>query len=216
MNNIRELKRLSSPAPKPQSLAWGGSTLWMGSRDTKRIYAIDPTSWTVSWETTAPGTPWGMAVVENELRVLCGETSDDNRIIRRCVPGQGFDKEFALPCPDDCGSHLSFDGQKLHLSQWYPKKLLTLGNDGKVERVISVPHGICGQVYVDGCFYLATTDAEESTDYWLTRVDPRPAQMKIEDLVRIPFAARALAFDGKSFWTNHREQNQIVSFARPD
>jgi hypothetical protein len=85
-----------------------------------------------------------------------------------------------------------------------------------VERVISVPHGICGQVYVDGCFYLATTDAEESTDYWLTRVDPRPAQLKIEDLVRIPFAARALAFDGKSFWTNHREQDQIVSFARPD
>jgi hypothetical protein len=188
----------------------------MGSRETKRIYAIDPTSWTVTWETTAPGTPWGMAVVESELRVLCGETSDDNRIIRRCVPGQGFDKEFALPCPDDCGSHLSFDGQKLHLSQWYPKKLLTLGNDGTVERVISVPHGICGQVYVDGCFYLATTDAEESTDYWLTRVDPRPAQLKIEDLVRIPFAARALAFDGKSFWTNHREQNQIVSFARPD
>jgi hypothetical protein len=47
-------------------------------------------------------------------------------------------------------------------------------------------------------------------------VDPRPEQPKIEDLVRIPFAARALAFDGKSFWTNHREQNQIVSFARPD
>jgi hypothetical protein len=196
MNNIRELKRLSSPAPKPQSLAWAGSTLWMGSRETKRIYAIDPTSWTVSWETTAPGTPWGMAVVESELRVLCGETSDDSRIIRRCVPGQGFDK--------------------LHLSQWYPKKLLTLGNDGKGERVINVPHGICGQVYVDGCFYLATTDAEESTDYWLTRVDPRPEQPKIEDLVRIPFAARALAFDGKNFWTNHREQNQIVSFARPD
>ena len=216
MNDIRELQRLSSPAPKPQALAWGGATLWMGSRETKRIYAIDPASWTVGWQTAALGTPWGMAVVGRELRVLCGETSDDNRIIRRCVPGQGFDKEFALPCPDDCGSHLSFDGQKLYLSQWHPQKLLTLGEDGKVERIISVPHGICGQVYVDGCFYLATTDDEESTDYWLTRVDPRPEQPKIEDLVRIPFAARALAFDGKNFWTNHREQNQIVSFARPD
>ena len=38
---------------------------------------------------------------------------------------------------------------------------------------------------------------------------------KIDDLARIPFAARALAFDGTNFWTNHREQNQIVSFARP-
>ena len=216
MNDIRELQRLSSPAPKPQALAWGGATLWMGSRETKRIYAIDPASWTVGWQTAAPGTPWGMAVVGRELRVLCGETSDDNRIIRRCVPGQGFDKEFALPCPDDCGSHLSFDGQKLHLSQWHPQKLLTLGEDGKAERIISVPHGICGQVYVDGCFYLATTDDEESTDYWLTRVDPRMSPPKIDDLVRIPFAARALAFDGKNFWTNHREQNEIVSFARPD
>jgi hypothetical protein len=78
-----------------------------------------------------------------------------------------------------------------------------------------VPHGICGQVFVDGFLYLVTTDAEETTDYWLTRVDLRPATPKIDDLVRIPFAARALAFDGTNFWTNHREQNQIVSFARP-
>jgi len=216
MNDIHELQRLTSPAPKPQSLAWDGTTLWMGSRDTKRIYAIDPATWTVGWQTAAPGTPWGMAVVGRELRVLCGETADDNRIIRRCVPGQGFDGTFGLPCPDDCGSHLSFDGQHLHLSQWHPQKLLTLGADGKVERVITVPHGICGQVYVDGCFYLATTDHEETTDYWLTRVDPRPATPKIDDLVRIPFAARALTFDGRNFWTNHREQDQIVSFARPD
>jgi hypothetical protein len=95
-------------------------------------------------------------------------------------------------------------------------KLLTLGEDGNVERIITVPHGICGQVYVDGCFYLATTDDAKPTDYWLTRVDPRPSQPKIDDLARIPFAARALAFDGTNFWTNHREQNEIVSFARPD
>jgi hypothetical protein len=188
----------------------------MGSRETKRIYAIDPMSWTVNWDTTAPGTPWGMTVMEGELRVLCGETSDDNRIIRRCLPGKGFDNEFALPCPDDCGSHLSFDGRNLYLSQWYPKKLLTLGKDGKVEGTITVLHGICGHTYADGCFYLVTTDNEESADYWLTRVDTRPSQPKIDDLVRIPFAARALAFDGKNFWTNHREQNEIVCFARPD
>jgi len=93
--------------------------------------------------------------------------------------------------------------------------VLALGAGGNVERVISVPHGICGQVIVDGFIFLVTNDVEESTDYWLTRVDPRPATPRIEDLVRIPFAARALAFDGRHFWTNHREQNQIVSFARP-
>jgi hypothetical protein len=54
--------------------------------------------------------------------------------------------------------------------------------------------------------YLATTDEEEKGDYWITRVDPRPATPVITDLARIPFAARALAFDGERFWTNHREQ----------
>lgn len=216
MKDITELQRLDSPAPKPQSLAWDGTTLWMGSRETKRIYGINPETWRVTWETAAPGTPYGLAAVGNELRVICSETAEDHRIIRRCIPGHGFDAKFALPCPDDTGSQLGWDGRRLHVSQWYPKKVLRLGDDGQVERVIQVPHGICGQVIVNGIIYLATTDDEATTDYWLTRVDPRPSEPKIEDLVRIPFAARALAFDGRCFWSNHREQNQIVSFARPD
>jgi hypothetical protein len=215
MNDIKELQRRISPAPKPQSLAWDGATLWMGSRETRRLYGINPATWTIGWETAAPGTPWGMTVVKGELRVICGETADDNRIIRRCLPGHGFDPKFALPCPDDCGSQLGWDGRRLHLSQWHPQKVLRLGADGQVERVIAVPHGICGQVIVDGFIFLVTNDVEESADYWLTRVDPRPAIPRIDDLARIPFAARALAFDGRHFWTNHREQNEIVSFARP-
>ena len=216
MNNIEELQRLASPAPRPQSLAWDGSTLWMGSRETKRIYGINPATWTVIWESAAPGTPWGMTAMENELRVLCGETAEDNRIIRRCIPWRGFDGKFGIPCPDDTGSQLGYDGWRLHVSQWHPRKVLALGAEGQVERVIDVPHGICGQVFVDGFIFLVTNDDEEKGDYWLTRVDPRPARPQIEDLMRIPFAARALAFDGVRFWSNHREQDQIVSFARPN
>lgn len=217
MENVKELKRLASPAPKPQSIAWDGSNFWMGSRETKRIYAIDPAAWTVKWEVAAPGTPWGMTFVEGgELRVVSGETAEDNRIIRRCIPWHGFDPAFGLPCPDDSGAQLGWDGRRLHLSQWYPKKVLVLGAEGQIERVIPVPHGICGQVIVDGLIYLVTTDAEETDNYGLTRVDPRPATARIDDLARIPFAARALAWDGKAFWTNHREADQIVCFARPD
>jgi len=215
MKDIEEIQRLASPAPKPTSLAWDGSILWMGSRQTKRIYGINPATWAVVWETAAPGTPYGIASMEGELRVVCGETAGDNRFIRRCIPMHGFDGKFAIPCPDDTGSQLGYDGRRLHLSQWYPRKVLALGADGQVERVISIPHGICGQVFVGGLLYLATTDEEEKGDYWITRVDPRPAMPVITDLARIPFAARALAFDGERFWTNHREQNQIVSFARP-
>ncbi|HTT57241.1 MAG TPA: hypothetical protein VLW52_05810 [Opitutaceae bacterium] len=215
MKDIKELKRRDSPAPRPQSLAWDGTSLWMGSIETSRLYAITPATWKVSWETECPGKPWGMTVANGELRVICGETADDHRIIRRCLLGHGFDAKFGLPCPDDCGSQLGWDGHRLHLSQWYPKKVLVLGAEGQVERVLALPHGVCGQVIVDGLIYLVTTDAEQSNDYWLTRVDPRPATPKIEDLARIPFQARALAWDGKRFWTNHRERHQIVAFAKP-
>jgi hypothetical protein len=216
MKTIQELHRYASPAPKPQSLAWDGTTLWMGSRQTKRIYVIDPKAWKVGAEYAAPGTPWGMTAVGKELRVLCGETAEDNRIIRRLVPGTGFDATWRLPCPDDTGSQLSYDGQRLHVSQWYPKKVLRVSDDGNVERVIQAPHGICGQVFVGGALFLVTTDAEETTEYWLTRVDLKLAgagEPKCEDVARIPFQARALAWDGTKFWTNHREQNEIVAFA---
>lgn len=226
MKDVQELQRLVSPAPKPQSLAWEGATLWMGSRETKRVYAINPQTWTVGAEWAAPGTPYGMTAVGTELRVLCSEGPEDNRIVRRLVPGAGFDARWQLPCPDDMGSQLSFDGQRLHVSQWYPKKIVRVSDDGKIERVISVPHGICGQVFVEGVLYLLTTDAEETNEYWLTRVELDAvgatgtqdgvggAAVKIEDVARIPFQARALAWDGTKFWTNHREQNQIVAFGR--
>ena len=216
METIKELQRRASPAPMPQSLAWDRNVLWMGSRETRQIYAIDPNSWTVRWQTPAPGTPYGMAAFDGELRVLCGETAEDNRIIRRCIPERGFDASFGVPCPDDTGSQLSYDGRRLHVTQWYAKKLITLSESGDVERTIVLPHEICGQVFADGCFYLVTTDDEDTLDYWLTRVDAKTSTPQIEDLIRIPFAARALAWDGTHFWTNHRERNQIVSFARPD
>ena len=215
MNDIQELLRLASPAPKPQSLAWDGSTLWVGSLQTRRIYAIDPVTWIVGWETISPGVPWGMTAVGNELRVLCSESADSTRTIRRCISKLGFDEKYSIPVPDNTGSQLGYDGQRLHVSQWYPKKVLALGVDGEVESVIKIPHGICGQVYADNCFYLITTDDEETTDYWLTRVNARSAALEIDDLARVPFAARGLAFDGKHFWTNHRDNDEIVSFALP-
>jgi len=42
-----------------------------------------------------------------------------------------------------------------------------------------------------GAIYLVTTDDETTTDYWLTRVDPRKVTLQFDDIARIPFAARA-------------------------
>ncbi|GAC1659592.1 MAG: hypothetical protein NVS9B12_13070 [Vulcanimicrobiaceae bacterium] len=209
MRDVIELSRLPSPAPKPQSLAFDGDRLWMGSIDSQRIYAIDPQSWTVTQEWAAPGKPWGIAAVHDELRVLCGETPEDHRIIRRFVPGRGFEPG-GFGAPEDTGSQLGFDGRHLTVSQWYKKQLLTLKDDGTVFRTLSSPHGICGQVVVAGAFFLLTTDNEESNDYFINKIDP--AKGTTLDVARVPFHGRALAYDGKLFWTNHRENDEIVAF----
>jgi hypothetical protein len=215
MLRIEELLRLPSPAPKPQSLAYDGTSLWMGSLETRHLYAIDPQRWTVREDVAAPGTPYGMTVVGDELRVLCGETDEDHRVIRRFVPGHGFRTKDMIACPDDTGSQLGYDGDFLYVSQWYNQKLVEIDETGKVMRRIDVPHGICGQVIVEGRFYLVTTDDEATDQYWLTCVDARAEPAQSRDLAHIPFAARGLAWDGTRFWTNHRENNEIVAFADP-
>lgn len=209
---IEEIARRPSPAPRPQALAFDGELLWMGSRETSRLYAIDPRSWSVREEAQAPGWPVGMTVVGDELRVVCSETEEDHRIIRRFIPGHGFRKEGAIPCPDDTGSFLSYDGDRLYLSQFYNRKIISLDDAGHAGSAISLPHNICGQVIVEGCFYVLGTDDEETDEYFLTRVDARSGDPKIEDVAHVPFKARALAFDGHRFWTNHREQHEIVAF----
>jgi len=216
MQEIREMLRLPSPAPRPQSLAFDGTSLWMGSLETQRVYALDPQHWTVREEADAPGIPYGMTVVGDELRVLCGETEEDHRVIRRFVPGHGFKSEGAIPAPEDTGSQLAYDGDRLYVSQFYKRLVLSLDERGTVGSVLRVPHDICGVVVVAGRFYLVTTDDEETNEYWLTSIDARGATPEIKDVARIPFPARGLAFDGTNFWTNHRAQDEIVAFARPE
>ncbi|BDE06717.1 hypothetical protein WPS_19930 [Vulcanimicrobium alpinum] len=157
-----------------------------------------------------------MTVVGDELRVLTGDEPDDTRAIRRFIPGHGIKNDGAFAAPEDTGSQLGWDGDVLYVSQWYRKRIVAVDERGAALSAIDVPHGICGQVVVDGRFYLMTTDDEDAGPYWLTRVDARGDTPRCDDLAVVPFPARALAFDGNRFWTNHREADQIVAFARPD
>jgi hypothetical protein len=216
VNDVTELLRLPSPAPKPQSLAFDGTRLWMGSIVTDRLYSIDIASWSARDESTAPGKPWGMVVIGDELRVICGEGADDDRFVWPFIPGHGFRKQGRFAAPEETGSQLGYDGDSLYISQWYNRRIIAVDDAGTPGITIDVPHQICGQVVVDGRFYLVTTEDENEGDYWLTRVDARGTTVRSDDLVRIPFPARALAFDGERFWTNHRAADQIVAFARPD
>jgi hypothetical protein len=108
---IVEKRRLPSPAPTPQALAWDSNKklLLMGSRDLRRIYTIDPATWTVLEEREAPGIPWAAVAINGEVLFTIGEGADDDRYIYRYTTEAGFSKMFA--CPEFTGSYLSFDGE---------------------------------------------------------------------------------------------------------
>jgi outer membrane protein assembly factor BamB len=212
---IDERRRLTSPAITPQALAWHSNTLWMGSRDLRRIYAIDVETWTVVKETDASGIPWAAVATNGTLCFTVGEGAEDDRYLRSYDPASGFGED-RIACPEFTGSYLSFDGDDLYLSQWYKHRILKLDATGNILRVIEVGAEICGHVFVDGLIYVLRGAEKPHEDWQIARLDPREETPDVHDLARVPFACRSLTFDGEHFWSNHRAANEIVSFAQPD
>jgi outer membrane protein assembly factor BamB len=209
---IIERRRFSSPARTPQALAWDGNVLWMGSRDLRRIYAIDPKKGTVVEERDAPGIPWAAVSTNGTLRFTIGEGSDDDRYIRTYDSASGFGED-RIACPEFTGSYLSFDGDHLYLSQWYKHRILKLDANGNILRIIEVGAEICGHAFVDGSIYVLRGREQPNEDWRIARLDPRQDAPEVENIAVVPFACRSLTFDGELFWTNYREKNTIVSFA---
>lgn len=211
MQEITELLRLPSPAPKPQPIAFDGDAIWIGAWGTQRLYAIDPQKWTVREEAPAPGRPFGMTVIGDELRVLLA-IDDDDRYIYRFVPGHGFKTDGRIPCPELTGSHIAYDGDTLFLSQNANKRILAIDATGTVLREIPLTRRPLGMTIVEGCFHLLLGD-EENENLKLTKIDARGENPVTTELAAVPFDARGLAYDGTRFWTNHRDQNEIVAFS---
>ena len=212
---INESRRLTSPAITPQALAWHSNTLWMGSRDLRRIYKIDVETWTLLEETEAPGIPWAAVSTDGIIRFTIGEDPDDDRYLRSYVPASGFNGD-RIACPEFTGSYLSFDDDHLYLSQWYKHRILKLDASGNILRVINVGAEICGHVFVDGLIYVLRGEEMPNEDWRIARFDPHKETPTVEDLARVPFPCRSLTFDGVNFWTNHRAANEIVSFTLPN
>ncbi len=214
---INERQRLAAPAVTPQALAWDGAhrLLWMGSRDLRRLFAIEPRKWSVIEEVDTPGIPWAAVATNGTFRFTIGEGSNDDRYIRYFIPGKGFSESDRITCPDFTGSYLSYDGESLYLSQWYKHRILKLDSAGNVARIIEVGAEICGHVFVDGTIYVLRGREHPKEDWRIARLDPREENPRVNDLATVPFACRSLTFDGESFWTNHRAANQIVSFVLP-
>jgi hypothetical protein len=212
---ITERERRSSPAPAPQALAWHEGKLWMGSRDLRRIYVIDVKTWEVVEEIEAPGIPWAAVSTGKDLWFTIGEDPEDDRYLRRYLPGKGFSETERIACPEFTGSYLSYDGEDLYLSQWYKHRILRLDSSGNILRIIDVGAEVSGHVFVDGLIYVLRGTEQGEGDWRIARLDPREEAPQIEELARVPFQCRSLAFDGESFWTNHREAGRIISFAMP-
>lgn len=213
---IIEKRRLASPATTPQALAWDSwsKRLWMGSRDLRRIYAIDRENGTVLKEQEAPGIPWAAVAFNGELRFTIGEDPDDDRYIYRYTLESGFSKMFA--CPDLTGSYVSFDGKNLYLSQWYKKRVLKFDDKGNVTREIGVGAEICGHAFANGSLYVLRGQELPNEDWRIARVNLRAEVPAVEDIAVVPFACRSLTFDGELFWSNYRAKDKIISFALPN
>lgn len=211
---INEHARFASPAVTPQALAWHSEQLWMGSRDLRRIYAIDVATWSVRKEVEPPGIPWAATSTGNAICFTIGEGADDDRYLRRYVPASGFGAE-RIACPDFTGSYLSYDGSHLYLSQWYKHRILKLDPAGQILRAIDLGAEISGQTFVDDTIYVLRGTEQNGESWRIAQLDPRADKPQIKDLAVVPFACRSLAFDGRSFWTNHRAGNEIISFSLP-
>jgi len=218
LSEIEELFRIPSPAPINQALAVDGTNLWMGSLQTLRIYGIDARQGRVFEENPTPGRPVGACVMGDELRVVSSEDGEaDNRFIRRYVIGHGFKENHRVPCPDDTGSFIAYDGDFLYLSQRYNKRILEIDDKGKMIRIVAtVALEITGMTIFGGCFYLALSGGKDSGVFRITKVDARKPTPEITDLASIPYEARSLAHDGQRFWTNQRWDSQIVAFKIPE
>lgn len=212
IKEIVEIDRLASVSQKPHSVATDGKTVWIGSRETRRIDVMDPSRWLKIGEVDPPGMPWGMTYCAGEIAMTCGEGGDDLRRIRRFTPGSGFLDGY-VDCPDDTGSHLAIYGGRVLLGQWYNKVLLSLDDKGAVLHTYAAPHGIAGLALVDNAAYVLGTDDEDMGEYWITRMNLKDGIAN--DVATVPFHARSLAWDGSRFWTNHREADQTVTFALP-
>jgi hypothetical protein len=212
---IAERERLVSPAATPQALAWQGNDLWFGSRDLRRIYRMDRKAWTVAEELEAPGIPWAAVSTGDAIWFTLGEGDDDDRYLWRYVPGKGFSAKERIACPEFTGSYLSYDGEHLYLSQWYNFRILKLDATGNMVREIPIGAEISGHTFVNGLIYVLSGTEQNGGDWRLARLDPREAAPRLEEVARVPFQCRSLAFDGERLWTNHRDADRIVCFDIP-
>ena len=212
MQTAKELQKHASPGGRPQPVVFHQNRLWVGCWDTERIYAIDTQSWKIVDEVAAPGRPYGIAAIGNDLRVVVAIGKDDDRYLVRFVPGQGFDEASKRPCPDFTGSYLASDGSTLYMTQLGLQRIVVLDDEAAIQREIPLSTRCLGIAFgPGGAFYTIAAD-EEFENLHLATLDVRSEAPQPSPICGLAEDARGLAYDGSTWWTCYREASEIVAF----
>jgi outer membrane protein assembly factor BamB len=211
MQTVKELARFPSPGGRPQPLAFHDGKLWVGCWDTSRIYALDPATGAVVDQVEAPGKPYGLAAYGATLRAVISHGEQDDRYLYTFAPGQGFDMESKIACPDLTGSHLTSDGTDLYLVQMSYRRILLIDATASVRRTVKLPSACAGICATAGTFHAITTEDDFDTLQFAT-LDIASNEARFALVATVPPEARALALDGTAWWTSLREEGHIVSF----
>jgi hypothetical protein len=211
---IIERRRISAPGALPMALGYENGNLWSGSAKDWTIRGLRIADGSILHEAKAPAKPFGGLLVGDMFRIICGD-ADDNRSIRYYRLGAGF-SSATIRCPNNSGNFLAHDGTTLYVSQRFDRLFVQVDYKGNAVQQTPMPRAVVGVVFVDGAFFILTTDGSERDD------DIRFAKMFLNDgaatiteIAHVPFGARSLAFDGSAFWTSWRAQDLIVSFVPP-
>jgi len=196
---------LPKPAPNIVGLAWDGAALWAGDYNSCTLFRLAEDG-TAAEQFAAPGRMVGMTFLGGTLVAVISDPNTDDRSIHRFNPARGEWDAAVLRCPDDTGSQLSWDGERLWLSQRYNKRVLRLASDGAVERVIDVPAEIIG-IHWSGQSLWANLRIEKGTSD-IVRFAREGAEP--QSLGHYPSSFVSLAFDGEGFWMSDLRGPTIV------
>ena len=211
MQAAHDLQRYPSPAAQPHPLAYANGGLWIGSWETNHLYLVDPQTRSVKAELDAPGKPFGIAAMGDELRVVISHGEDDDRFLYRAT-ADGFDLDSKLPCPDFTGSYMAFDGSTLYLGQMTLHRIVALRADATVQHEIALPTRCAGLGFgADGRLHMISGDAELEHLKFGT-LDISQAKGVFSEIAPLPDEARSLAYDGSRWWTCLRDLNELASF----
>lgn len=212
MNDVQEIARHASPSGRPQPLCLHDGTLWVGTWDTDRIYAVDPQSWTVSKEFAVPGRPYGIAAMGDGFRVVVAIGEDEDRYLYRFSPESGFDQASKTALPDLTGSYLASDGTTLYMTQLGKRRIVTLDDAAAIVREIPLPTRCLGIAFGSAdAFYMIQAD-DEFENLKLATFDVNAESPQPSPVATLHDDARGLAFDGNAWWTCYREASLLVNF----